>query len=141
MAATTEERRGSVPTEIDVENAGAVATIEKIESEDEFPSFKRILLIMPALYLSMFLVALVTVPQTPDSSHHVTDNVANRTEPSSEQPSPKSLTNSIQSMMSDGMPVRTCLPVVPSNSFMDGYTPSILQNGSFSLLLPPSRLV
>jgi hypothetical protein len=140
MVATTEERRGSMPTEIDVENAGAVATIEKIESEDEFPSFKRVLLIMPALYLSMFLVALVS-KVSPDSSHHVTDNVPNRTEPSSEQPSPKSLTNSIQSMMSDGMPVRTCLPLVPSNSSMDGYTPSILQNGSFSLLLPSSRLV
>ena len=96
MAVTTEERRGSVPTEIDVENAGAMATIEKIESEDEFPSLKRILLIMPALYLSMFLVALVRLPQTPDPFHHVTDNVPNRTEPSSEQPSLKSLMNSIR---------------------------------------------
>lgn len=66
MAATTEERRGSAPTEVDIENAGAAPTIEKVETEDEFPSFKRILLIMPAIYLSMFLVALVRFPQIPN---------------------------------------------------------------------------
>jgi hypothetical protein len=81
MAPSTEERRGSAPTEVDVESAGAVATIEKVESEDEFPSLKRVLLIMPAIYLSMFLVALVRFPQTPYSFHHVTDNVPIRIEP------------------------------------------------------------
>jgi len=54
-------------TEDNIEIAGAMATIEKIKSEDEFPSFKRVLLIMPAMYLSMFLVALVRFPQLPDS--------------------------------------------------------------------------
>jgi hypothetical protein len=63
MGAITEERRGSAPTEADLENAGAVAAIEKVETENEFPSFKRVLLIMPAIYLSMFLVALVSLPQ------------------------------------------------------------------------------
>jgi hypothetical protein len=68
MANTTEELRGSaMHTEDNIEIAGAMATIEKIKSEDEFPSFKRVLLIMPAMYLSMFLVALVRFPQLPDS--------------------------------------------------------------------------
>lgn len=60
MATTTEERRGSTAhADVAAEIADAAATIEKVESEDEFPSFKRVLLIMPAIYLSMFLVALV----------------------------------------------------------------------------------
>jgi len=68
MANTTEELRGSaMHTEDNIKIAGAMATIEKIKSEDEFPSFKRVLLIMPAMYLSMFLVALVRFPQLPDS--------------------------------------------------------------------------
>jgi hypothetical protein len=68
MANTTEELRDSaMHTEDDIEVAGRMDTIEKIKSEDEFPSFKRVLLIMPAMYLSMFLVALVRFPQVPDS--------------------------------------------------------------------------
>jgi hypothetical protein len=59
MVATTDERRESVPAEADQDNGGVVATIQRVETEDEFPSLKRVLLIMPALYLSMFLVALV----------------------------------------------------------------------------------
>jgi hypothetical protein len=72
--AATEARRGSAPTEVDLENAGA-GTIEKVETEDEFPSFKRILLIMPALYFSMFLVALVRFLQHFSEVHskHVTN--------------------------------------------------------------------
>ncbi len=54
-------------TEDDIEIAGTIAPIEKINSKDEFTSFKRVLLIMPAMYLSMFLVALVRFPQVPDS--------------------------------------------------------------------------
>lgn len=61
-----EGHRGSAPTEVDVdiEKGRAVAPIEKVDTEDEFPSLKRTLLIMPAIYLSMFLVALVRCPWT-----------------------------------------------------------------------------
>ncbi|KAN0122913.1 MFS general substrate transporter [Hyaloscypha variabilis] len=66
-------------TEDNIEIAGAMATIEKIKSEDEFPSFKRVLLIMPAMYLSMFLVALdrtiigTAIPKITDDFHSIDD--------------------------------------------------------------------
>lgn len=56
---TTEERRGSA-AHTDAEVEGAAVTITKVQNEDEFPTFKRVILIMPAVYLSMFLVALVS---------------------------------------------------------------------------------
>ena len=60
MASRNEERRGSTQTEVDVENAAAVATIQQVKTEDEFPSFKRVILIMPAIS-SLFFVRLSAV--------------------------------------------------------------------------------
>jgi hypothetical protein len=143
MAASTEDRQDSAPAEADIENAGAMAPIEKVETEDDFPSFKRVLLIMPAIYLSMFLVALVRSPplspQAPSTKHN-SETSWNRIEPSSEPPFPRSPMSFILSMMLDGTQARTCLPLVLSNSSMDESTLFTLRNGSYSLPLPSSRL-
>jgi hypothetical protein len=61
MADIAEERRGSQgSTPPDVEKA---IPLSKVQTEDEFPSLKKLVFIMLAIYLSMFLVALVSIPK------------------------------------------------------------------------------
>ena len=71
MAAANEERQGSEP--VDEEKSIAATTVPKDEPEDEFPPFKKVVLIMIAVYLSMFLVALVICASfSPATNTHVT---------------------------------------------------------------------
>lgn len=49
-------------TSLDVEKAAPAPP--KQESEDEFPSFQKLIFILVALYLSMFIVALVRKPSS-----------------------------------------------------------------------------
>jgi hypothetical protein len=58
MASKTEETSATVTD--DVEKAPPVAAHD--DDDDEYPPFPKLVLIMTALYLSMFLVALVGLP-------------------------------------------------------------------------------
>jgi hypothetical protein len=70
MAAGNEERQGSEP--VDEEKGIAATTVPKDEPGDEFPPFKKVVLIMIAVYLSMFLVALVICSSfSPATNSHV----------------------------------------------------------------------
>ena len=65
MAQSNEEPRASTP--VDVEKGDPKATVQN-EAEDEFPGWRRVVVIMAAVYLSMFLVALVS------QSNHLTSH-------------------------------------------------------------------
>lgn len=64
MPATTdpspEPARNS--TSIDVEKASP-APVQRQDTEEEFPTFKKLMFILIAIYLSMFIVALVGIPR------------------------------------------------------------------------------
>jgi len=59
MTASMEERRSNAP--VDEEKGVSRTTAQEDEAEDEFPPFQKVVLIMLAVYLSMFLVALVSI--------------------------------------------------------------------------------
>jgi len=59
MASSTEEPRAEPHPAVDMEKAGPATTTVK-DDEDEFPSFAKVMVIMVSVYLSMFLVALVS---------------------------------------------------------------------------------
>ncbi|KAF8866985.1 MFS general substrate transporter [Acephala macrosclerotiorum] len=69
----------SIATEVDVENAVAARTGAQHEAEDEFPSGVKVLIIMLAVWLSMFLVALdrtilgTAIPKITDDFHSIDD--------------------------------------------------------------------
>lgn len=54
-------------TELDTEKA---ITPPKDEAEDEYPSGVKVLIIMSAVWLSMFLVALVHIPSNSPPLNH-----------------------------------------------------------------------
>lgn len=60
MAEITEDRRVSAYEGDDEEKGEPAMALQKVETADEFPPLKKVILIMIAVYLSMFLVALVT---------------------------------------------------------------------------------
>jgi hypothetical protein len=70
MAATTEPTpeptRNS--TSIDVEKAPPPQPEQK-DGDDEFPTFRKLVFILIAIYLSMFIVALVGIPHIPSISN------------------------------------------------------------------------
>jgi MFS family permease len=49
---------------MDIEKAPPIAPVQS-NSEDEFPTFKKLLVILVAIYLCMFIVALVSIPRIP----------------------------------------------------------------------------
>jgi hypothetical protein len=57
MASNNEDQ----PVTGDLEKAAAT-TVKDDAEEDEYPPFAKVILIMTALYLAMFLVALVSLP-------------------------------------------------------------------------------
>ena len=59
---TPEPARNS--TSMDVEKAPPIAPV-KSNDEDEFPTFKKLVVILVAIYLCMFIVALVSIPRVP----------------------------------------------------------------------------
>lgn len=58
MAPSIEEPHGPGPTQVDAEKGQPITRVRT--EEDEFPDARRLVLIMVAVYLSMFLVALVS---------------------------------------------------------------------------------
>jgi hypothetical protein len=62
MASILEERRQWA--QVDEEKGVTAAALQKVETEEEFPPTKKVVLIMVAVYLSMFLVALVILLPT-----------------------------------------------------------------------------
>lgn len=107
-----------------------VPSSDLVKDENEYPPFRTVVLIMLALYLAMFLVALVSfisqgvllVPKL---------NVT-RTASSSQQQSPKSLTNFIRSKILDGMEVPTFSLVALRSFFTAGCTCSTTTSSSSS---------
>ena len=62
MTEATEEPQGSTAsTPMDVEKAIPITKVKT--EEDEFPPLSKLVFIMLAIYLSMFLVALVSCPK------------------------------------------------------------------------------
>jgi hypothetical protein len=121
-----------------------------------YPEGIVFVLIMASILLSAFLVALVCLQVIIWSSlssimYCLRDKslcgidltYSLRTEPSLQQPSPTSRTNSIPSETSAGMEVHTCSPMLLSNFYLEESTSSFLRNGYtsqafFSLRLDPS---
>lgn len=67
-AAIAEADEISMEPKVDFENAGAVIPIEGVAAiHDVFAGTKKALMIMPAIWLSLFLVTLVKYPGTPGS--------------------------------------------------------------------------
>ena len=61
--ATNHEPRSSIESEVQVAEKVENVPVKKEADEDEFPTdWRKITLIMVALYMSMFLVALVRYP-------------------------------------------------------------------------------
>ena len=58
--ASNDEKRGTSVTG-DLEKAD-VPVVVKDEEDDEYPPFAKVVMIMLAVYLAMFLVALVSLP-------------------------------------------------------------------------------
>jgi hypothetical protein len=133
MGSATEEPRE--PVTGDLEKASPVAV--KDEHEDEYPPFAKVVVIMTAVYLATFLVALVRLP---DMLVKISAD-QRRIEQSWGPPSQRSLTIFTLSTTLDGMQVRIFSPVVHFNSFTVESTPSTLANGSSSALSFYSRLV
>jgi hypothetical protein len=58
-------------TSLDVEKAPPPAAAKQGDGDDEFPTFERLVVILVAIYLSMFIVALVSVsPHSEKTSVH-----------------------------------------------------------------------
>jgi hypothetical protein len=123
MASNNEDQ----PVTGDLEKAAA-APVKDDAEEDEYPPFAKVVLIMTALYLAMFLVALVSLSTS--KSRISADR--NRTEQFSERPFQRLLMISIQSTMLVGTQARTSLRSVRFNSSMADCIRSIPANGSFS---------
>jgi hypothetical protein len=68
MASKTEETTASVTG--DLEKAPPAAVND--DEDDEFPPFAKVVLIMTALYLAMFLVALVRLSGMESRTHQLT---------------------------------------------------------------------
>lgn len=120
----------STATEVDLEKAVAPRPASaQHEAEDEFPSGVKVLIIMLAVWLSMFLVALVCfdIPSSPNNIHA---NNSDRIEQYLGQQYPKSLMIFIPLTTLDGMLVHTCSLLAPFNSSMAESTRSTQQNGS-----------
>jgi hypothetical protein len=73
MAATTEltPEAARNSTSLDVEKAPP-APVQQQDAEEEYPEFKKLIFILIAIYLSMFIVALVGIPLPQHSSPGVT---------------------------------------------------------------------
>ena len=61
MPSTSEESREPVVVDLEKVDPAATAKQDEEEEEDEYPALPRVILIMTAVYLSMFLVALVNI--------------------------------------------------------------------------------
>lgn len=74
MAATTEltPEAARNSASLDVEKAPP-APVQQEEVEDEYPAFNKLIFILIAIYLSMFIVALVGIPRPQSKSGRYTD--------------------------------------------------------------------
>jgi hypothetical protein len=95
-----------------------------------YPKAGALALILVAVYLAVFLVALVSSLSL--QLQKTNANFTIRTEPSSQPLSLASLMSSSRSATWAGMVVRTSSPVAPSNSASVGFIPTTTQR-SFSL--------
>ena len=70
MAATQNQLQSQLrnSTSIDVEKAPPPQPEQK-DGDDEFPTFRKLVFILIAIYLSMFIVALVGIPHIPSISN------------------------------------------------------------------------
>jgi hypothetical protein len=116
------------PLADDMEKAAPGAVKDGADEEDEYPPFAKVVFIMAALYLAMFLVALVSL----SAIEFCMPTDLGRTEQYWGRPSQRSLTTSIPLMMLAGMQARTFSRSARFNSSMAGYIPSIPVNGSCS---------
>jgi hypothetical protein len=123
MGSKTEEQ----PVTSDVEKAAIPAAKDDAE-EDEYPPFAKVIIIMTAVYLAMFLVALVSFPVVKFSM--LADH--RRIEQFSEPPSQRLRMTSIRSTMLAGMQAPTSLRSVRFNSSTADCIHFIPANGSFS---------
>lgn len=110
---------------------------ETEEDESQYPSTKVVAVVMIALYLAMFLVALVS--QGRENSCRMPSDQCLRIVRSSQPPSPVLLTSSTLWAMLDGTDQPTCSRLVASNCNLVESTPSITPNGSFYLPSVRSR--
>lgn len=69
-----------VPSDIDVEQAAApTAPANQNGEEDEYPTFRKLMVILTAIYLCIFIVALdrtiigTAIPKITDEFHAITD--------------------------------------------------------------------
>jgi hypothetical protein len=125
----TTEAKMSAAEALDVEKGASTAVAKEDETPQEeiqYPGWRKLALIMIALYLSMFLVALVRHASPRDVIFLL---IRNRTAQLLEQQFPKLQMIFIVSTMSGGMLVHISSRCVLSSSCMAAYTPSIVQNG------------
>ena len=125
--ASKNEEQAEQPVTGDLEKSAPPA-VEDDAEEDEYPPFAKVVIIMTALYLAMFLVALVSRPVV-ESSISADQN---RIEQFSERPFQRLLMTSIRSTMLAGMQAHTSLRSVRFNSSMADCIRFIPANGSFS---------
>lgn len=112
---------------------------EREEDESQYPSTKIVAIVMLALYLAMYLVALVR--GSCYQENRIFPDRCSRTEPSSQQLSPPSQTSSILLGMSAGTDLRIWSRHVACNSNSDASSPSTIPSTSFWPPLVPSKLV
>lgn len=112
---------------------------EHEEDESQYPSIKIVAIVMLALYLAMYLVALVR-GSCYQENRRLPDRCS-RTEPSSQQLSPPSQTSSILLGMSAGTDLRIWSRHVACNSSSDASSPFTIPSTSSWPPLVPSKLV
>ena len=112
---------------------------EHEEDESQYPSIKIVAIVMLALYLAMYLVALVR-GSCYQKNRRLPDRCS-RTEPSSQQLSPPSQTSSILLGMSAGTDLRIWSRHVACNSSSDASSPFTIPSTSSWPPLVPSKLV